>query len=168
MGVKKRFKNRESGIELLRIIAMLLIVLHHEVMHNALPVLDQELSVRKLTLQLFYFTPGKVGIALFFIISAWFVVDKTPSLRLSCRKVWILERELLFWSLCLGAVTLYKVPEERTIESLWKILFPLSRNTWWYADKGLRTFSWRPNGKIFVCSVLRNESVRWSCISPRR
>lgn len=63
MGVKKRFKNRESGIELLRIIAMLLIVLHHEVMHNALPVLDQELSVRKLTLQLFYFTPGKVGIA---------------------------------------------------------------------------------------------------------
>ena len=49
MGVKKRFKNRESGIELLRIIAMLLIVLHHEVMHNALPVLDQELSVRKLT-----------------------------------------------------------------------------------------------------------------------
>ena len=36
------------------------------------------------------------------------------------------------------------------------------------SDKGLRTFSWRPNGKIFVCSVLRNESVRWSCISPRR
>ena len=35
-------------------------------------------------------------------------------------------------------------------------------------NKGLRTFSWRPNGKIFVCSVLRNESVRWSCISPRR
>lgn len=36
------------------------------------------------------------------------------------------------------------------------------------SPRGLRTFSWRPNGKIFVCSVLRNESVRWSCISPRR
>ena len=36
------------------------------------------------------------------------------------------------------------------------------------ADKGMRTFSWRPNGNIFVCPVLRNESVRWSCISPRR
>ena len=35
-------------------------------------------------------------------------------------------------------------------------------------ESGLRTFSWRPNGRIFVCSVLRNESVRWSCISPRR
>lgn len=97
MGVKKRSKNRESGIELLRIIAMLLIVLHHEVIHNALPVLDQELSVRKLTLQLFYFTPGKVGIALFFIISAWFIVDKMPSFRLSCQKVWILERENFFF-----------------------------------------------------------------------
>ena len=36
------------------------------------------------------------------------------------------------------------------------------------AGGGLRTFSWRPNGRIFVCPVLRNESVRWSCISPRR
>ena len=35
-------------------------------------------------------------------------------------------------------------------------------------ERGLRTFSWRPNGKIFVCPVLRNESVRWGCISPRR
>ena len=102
MGVKKRFKNRESGIELLRIIAMLLIVLHHEVMHNALPVLDQELSVKKLTLQLFYFTPGKVGIALFFIISAWFVVDKTPSLRLSCRKVWIFRERTSFLEFMFG------------------------------------------------------------------
>ena len=29
-----------------------------------------------------------------------------------------------FWSLCLGAVTLYKVPEERTIESLWENIVP--------------------------------------------
>ena len=44
-----------------------------------------------------------------------------------------------------------------------QILFAYNSN-----HMGLRTFSWRPNGKIFVCSVLRNESVRWSCISPRR
>ena len=34
--------------------------------------------------------------------------------------------------------------------------------------RGLRTFSWRLSERIFVCSVPKNGSVRWSCISPRR
>ena len=40
----------------------------------------------------------------------------------------------------------------------------------WLVDKGrgLRTFSWRLNERIIVCSVSRNDSVRWGCISPRR
>ena len=47
------------------------------------------------------------------------------------------------------------------------------RYPWWVHLMAASIFGaadvfWRPNGKIFVCSVLRNESVRWSCISPRR
>ena len=36
------------------------------------------------------------------------------------------------------------------------------------SDKGLRTFSWRLNERIIICSVPRKDSARWSCISPRR
>lgn len=52
-----------------------------------------------------------------------------------------------------------------------KIRFPSLSRKWhkyFRNGMGLRTFSWRPNGRIFVCPVLRNESVRWGCISPRR
>ena len=34
-----------------------------------------------------------------------------------------------------------------------------------WADKGLRTFSWRLNERI-LCSVKRSVVVPWSCISP--
>ena len=37
-----------------------------------------------------------------------------------------------------------------------------------HIGRGLRTFSWRLSERIFVCSVPKNGSVRWSCISPRR
>ena len=33
---------------------------------------------------------------------------------------------------------------------------------------GLRTFSWRLNERIIICSVPRNDSAWWSCTSPRR
>lgn len=34
--------------------------------------------------------------------------------------------------------------------------------------RGLRTFSWRLNERIIICSVPRNDSAWWSCTSPRR
>ena len=37
-----------------------------------------------------------------------------------------------------------------------------------FRGRGLRTFSWRLNERIIICSVPRKDSARWSCISPRR
>ena len=65
----------------------------------------------------------------------------------------------------LDRLGLVQLPE-RLLEALDRLLRKL--RVLLDCDSGLRTFSWRPNGRIFVCSVLRNESVRWSCISPRR
>ena len=70
-GVHKARKQRESGIELLRIIAMLLIVSHHMVVHNAFHVAGEPVSARRLILQQFLCVPGKIGIALFFIVILW-------------------------------------------------------------------------------------------------
>ena len=35
-------------------------------------------------------------------------------------------------------------------------------------ENRVRTFSWRLNERIIICSVPRKDSARWSCISPRR
>ena len=46
---------------------------------------------------------GKVGVVIFFSISAWFFLDKEQTIKSNLKRVWIMERELLFWSLTLMA-----------------------------------------------------------------
>lgn len=126
-------KERESGIELLRIVAMILIVSHHMVYHNVFPVMAQTISARRLFLQQFMCVPGKVGVALFFMISAWFMADREPTLKKVLRKMWILERELLFWSLLICMFQIANNPNSITLDTILDALFPMSRNLWWYA-----------------------------------
>lgn len=47
-------KCRKSGLELLRIIAVILIVAHHEVAHSDINVFDQTFCVKRLFFQLLY------------------------------------------------------------------------------------------------------------------
>lgn len=76
---------------------------------------------------------GKIGITLFLLISLWFLIDGKQSLRLSCRRIWILERELLFWGF-VGLAAQYIVDPQSVNEETWlNAIFPISRDVWWYA-----------------------------------
>lgn len=55
-------KCRKSGLELLRIIAVILIVAHHEVAHSDINVFDQTFCVKRLFFQLLYLAPGKLAL----------------------------------------------------------------------------------------------------------
>lgn len=46
---------------------------------------------------------GKVGVVIFFSISAWFSLDREQTIKSNLKRVWIMERELLFWSLAFVA-----------------------------------------------------------------
>lgn len=102
---------RKSGFELLRIVAVVLIVAHHLVCHSGYPLFDEPLSVRRLFYQMCFMPFGKIGIALFLLISLWFLVDRKQTIKESCRKVWLLERELLFWGFVGLAVQYLDNPE---------------------------------------------------------
>lgn len=132
-GVRRARKQRESGIELLRIIAMLLIVSHHMVVHNAFQVAGEPVSARRLMLQQFLCVPGKIGIALFFMISAWFMADRVPTTKSVFRKAWIMERELLFWSVFIFIVQLVMNPAIPSVDTVLSTLLPTTRRVWWYA-----------------------------------
>lgn len=132
-GVRRARKQRESGIELLRIIAMLLIVSHHMVVHNAFQVAGEPVSAKRLMLQQFLCVPGKIGIALFFMISAWFMADRVPTTKSVFRKAWIMERELLFWSVFIFIVQLVMNPAIPSVDTVLSTLLPTTRRVWWYA-----------------------------------
>ena len=98
---------RNSSIELLRIIAMFMILAHHFIVHNGYDVLKLPLGPERIFFQLVMAGGGKVGVVIFFSISAWFFLDREQTIKSNLKRVWIMERELLFWSLIL--VMLYFV-----------------------------------------------------------
>ncbi len=96
---------RNSSIELLRVIAMLMILLHHFVVHNAFDVSRMPVSLPKFIFYMLFASGGKIAVVIFFSISAWFLLDGDWSIRACWKRVWLLERELIFWSVTLLVFT---------------------------------------------------------------
>lgn len=110
-----------------------MILAHHFIVHNGYDVLKLPLGPERIFLQLVVQGGGKVGVVIFFSISAWFFRDKEQTIKSNLKRVWITERELLFWSLIL--VTPYLVFDRAglSMKLMVKSVMPLSMDLWWYA-----------------------------------
>ena len=124
---------RNSSIEMLRIIAMFMILMSHFIGHNGYDVLKLPLGPERIFFQLVMRSGGAIGVVIFFSISAWFFLDKEQTIKSNLKRVWIMERELLFWSLIL--VTFYLVFDraDLSMKLMVKSVMPLSMDVWWYA-----------------------------------
>ena len=126
-------KGRNSSIELLRIIAMFMILMHHFVVHNGYDVLNLSLGPERIFFQLVMQGGGKVGVVIFFSISAWFFLDREQTIKSNLKRVWIMERELLFYSLILVAFYLVFDRADLGAKLMVRSFAPLSTGVWWYA-----------------------------------
>ena len=63
-------RRRNSSIELMRILAMLFIIVHHYILYGYKNMTIQPMSVNKVLLETFAYSGGKIGAVLFFLISA--------------------------------------------------------------------------------------------------
>lgn len=118
---------------MLRIIAMFMILMSHFIGHNGYDVLKLPLGPERIFFQLVMRSGGAIGVVIFFSISAWFFLDKEQTIKSNLKRVWIMERELLFWSLIL--VTFYLVFDraDLSMKLIVKSAMPLSMDVWWYA-----------------------------------
>ncbi|WP_189244288.1 acyltransferase family protein [Streptococcus macedonicus] len=71
-------RKRNSNIELLRIISMLLIVSHHFSVHGSFESLDSITMFNKVWLQ-FIQLGGKIGVNIFVIISGYFLIQSSKN-----------------------------------------------------------------------------------------
>lgn len=115
---------RNSSIELLRILSMFMIMLHHLVVHNVVDYKAMDPGIFRFLLQFFFVSGGKVGVVIFFAISAWFLADAATGVKASLRRVWMLEKEVLFYSVVLG-VGCYLIMDGVGFGALLRGVFPL-------------------------------------------
>lgn len=96
--------HRDSNFELLRIIAMLLIIGHHFSIHSGFVFSDNSISLERAYLQ-FISMGGKLGINLFILISGYFLIN-SKSIKISkIIKLWL---TMLTYSVGLYIVFLFR------------------------------------------------------------
>lgn len=129
---QKQLKVRNSSIELLRIISMIMIVLCHFATHGGFSFNVKSLSIPRLWWN-FIEMGGNFGVDVFVLISGYFLVT-------SRGKVFDLKRILKF----IGQVFIYSIAiyfvfcvigeQDFSLESCIKALFPITFNSWWFAS----------------------------------
>lgn len=82
----QKAKGRNSSIELLRIIAMFMILMHHFIVHNGCGVKKLPLGPERIFFQLVMAGGGKVGVVIFFSISAWFFLDREQTIKSNLKR----------------------------------------------------------------------------------
>ena len=127
-------RTRNSSIELLRIIAMFMILCHHFVIHNAYNPKNLPMGWRRIFYQLFLEGGGTVGVVIFFTISSWFFLDKEQQIKGNLRRIWLMEREMLFYSVGLALLFFAWRPIDFGRKTLLKSIVPLNSGLWWYAS----------------------------------
>lgn len=112
---------------------MLMIIGHHYVLRNySFNLQDQPFSLEQFSYLCIY-SLGKIGVACFFMISAWYLcLEKDPQVRISLRRTWILEREVLFYSLGLLMVLFILNPSTISKKDVLKSFIPTASGLWWY------------------------------------
>lgn len=131
--------SRNSNVESLRIVGIVLILLNHTLQNDCLPVAAFPWnSVLNLLSRL-----GGLGDVIFFGITAYYLANSETRLTLrgQLRRIWLLERQLLVYSIgCYIATFVVWInglgfntfDGNALVELGLKSLIPLSSNLWWY------------------------------------
>lgn len=128
---KQESKPRQSNFELLRIIAMFLIVIHHSMYHGALVASNATILAKgtPLTISLFNAIAfgGKMGVYIFVLITGYFMINSNISLK-KVAKLWL---PVFFWSVVL-TIVVGSITHRLTIVDIIKCIFPIIFNQYWF------------------------------------
>lgn len=119
-------KIRESNFELLRILSMFLIVLHH------FSVYSENLFEPGSTGYLLHYmfsVGGKLGVNCFFLISGYFLCEKERNIN----KLFKLWGEIFFWSIAIFCFMVVANLIPFSVKDFIKSLFPISFDMYWFA-----------------------------------
>lgn len=72
--MKNSLKIRNSNLELLRIVSMILIIMHHYAVHGGFDLLNTELDLNRIWIQILSIG-GKIGVNCFVLITGYFMIN---------------------------------------------------------------------------------------------
>ncbi len=142
-------KQRNSSFELLRIIAMIFIILHHFSVHGGFNFSPSDLSLNRFWID-FISMFGKVGVDLFVLISGYFLISKDGPLIDIKRilKIWI---PMIIYGIIIYLLFVTFDNQPITFISLYNRFIPTLSGHWWFASTYIVLFLLHP----FLNALLR-------------
>lgn len=152
-------KTRQSNFELLRIIAMLMIVASHFALHGGLPFPTDRITIPRLWAQLLQMG-GKLGADLFVLISGYFLI-RSPGVRPSrVLRLWL---QLATYSLGLYALAVLLGWTPFSPAALLRCMLPVSFQKWWFASTYFVLYLISPLLNRFLRALDRRTYRRYLC-----
>lgn len=106
---------RNTNLEILRIISMVLIILHHFVVHGMYGT-DIVITNINTYILIFFAMFGKLSVVIFILISAYFMIET----KFTIRKLLVLGGEVYFYSFLFLAIGIFILtPSNISVEKSW-------------------------------------------------
>lgn len=121
---------RKSNIELLRIVAMVIIVMHHFAIHGGFTFSSETISINRLWVQLITMG-GKLGVNIFVLISGYFLISESSIRTIKVLKLW---EQVFFYSMTIFIVFCVLGLRPFSIAELIRHLAPIIYYQWWFAS----------------------------------
>ena len=149
---------RRSNFELLRIVAMLMIIAHHVSFHGGFIFNSSVFSVNHLWIDVFSMG-GKIGVNIFFLISGYFLIE---SKGITINKIIKFWSQLLFYSVTMFMILylLGRFPNMNIsgfIYELFKSFFPVITEAWWFASVYFLLYIFSPFINRFLKSLDKKD-----------
>ena len=154
---KHTIKNneRDSNIELLRIIATVFIVAHHFAIHGGFVFSNESISINRLWIQ-FIQIGGKIGVNIFVLISGYFLVTVKSVKTIKVVKLWM---QIFFYSVAVFIVFVAIGIENFGAKEFIKSLAPLTFSQWWFASAYFMLYLLSPYINILLKSFDQRQYI---------
>ena len=152
---------RNTSVEILRILAMFLIVLSHYVVHSG--VINTELS---LGFNKFLFevgSLGNIGVILFVLITGYYSIGKSNPFKL--KKLMSIICQVLFYSLTFYSLFCALGMEHFSVIEFIKNIFPITFKQYWFVTAFVVLYIVAPYINVLLNNLSRKRHLQFLIIS---
>lgn len=144
-------KERNSAIEMLRIVAILFIILSHACVHGGFDTVNSPVSLNRILIQCGAL--GNLGVAIFVIITGYFYCES----KISPEKIGKLFSQVWFYSLFMAAICLLGFGCKYSFGDYMQVIFPTIFTEYWFFTAYIILIILSPALNIMIANMNRKQ-----------
>ncbi|MCM1048280.1 MAG: acyltransferase [Clostridiales bacterium] len=151
---------RMSNIELLRIVAMIMIIAYHIPIHLNFTCQPHTITVSQLWNQ-FILMGGKIGVNIFVLISGYFLINSNGIKISKIIKLWL---QIFTYSVLIYIIFTISGLEPFSIKAFIKSMLPITYEGWWFASTYFVLYLISPFLNIFLKALNKKNYQRYLAV----